>query len=545
MQAKVVDIMSLSHLPMATTSYDYAYIIQLACIFILFILLFFLYLERRKFIHKVKDLKSIEEAVITRLLDSMSANFAFVDLDGTIRYVNQRVFKYLDINRKGLVGKKVTDVLSIFYEQSDILPDILEELRQGKDYIEFKTDTYLSEKDQDAVQLVGGAAFGIRDRNGRLLYILFFFRNINKEKRQQYTMDMILNRTHIFPWTIEINTGILTIDPRYFEYLGRPVENNTITTEDFRAIIHPDDVDAVFESMTGQFNGASLDAYVSYRLLRGDGTWEWFEAQSTYMQSVSGSPFQLIGICMSTQKYKETEIRLQEALEKAKQSEELKTAFLANMSHEIRTPLNAIMGFSNLLTDEDVKLGTDEAKEFSNIINQNGQHLLTLVSDILDLSRIESNEMVFNMQRYSLNALLTDIYKAQSLRMTPEVELVLQMPEYNTYLTTDSTRLTQVVNNLINNSRKFTKEGFIRFGYHLEDDGKSVYIFVHDTGCGMEQAELSQIFNRFYKGSPHVQGTGLGLSICKTIIEKLNGNITVISEKGRGTETILHLLLNR
>ena len=459
--------------------------------------------------------------------------------------MNQRVFKYLDINRKGLVGKKVTDVLSIFYEQSDILPDILEELRQGKDYIEFKTDTYLSEKDQDAVQLVGGAAFGIRDRNGRLLYILFFFRNINKEKRQQYTMDMILNRTHIFPWTIEINTGILTIDPRYFEYLGRPVENNTITTEDFRAIIHPDDVDAVFESMTGQFNGASLDAYVSYRLLRGDGTWEWFEAQSTYMQSVSGSPFQLIGICMSTQKYKETEIRLQEALEKAKQSEELKTAFLANMSHEIRTPLNAIMGFSNLLTDEDVKLGTDEAKEFSNIINQNGQHLLTLVSDILDLSRIESNEMVFNMQRYSLNALLTDIYKAQSLRMTPEVELVLQMPEYNTYLTTDSTRLTQVVNNLINNSRKFTKEGFIRFGYHLEDDGKSVYIFVHDTGCGMEQAELSQIFNRFYKGSPHVQGTGLGLSICKTIIEKLNGNITVISEKGRGTETILHLLLNR
>ena len=545
MQAKVVDIMPLSHLPMATTSYDYAYIIQLACIFILFILLFFLYLERRKFIHKVKDLKSIEEAVITRLLDSMSANFAFVDLDGTIRYVNQRVFKYLDINRKGLIGKKVTDVLSIFHGQSDILPDILEELRQGKDYIEFKTDTYLSEKDQDAVQLVGGAAFGIRDRNGRLLYILFFFRNINKEKRQQYTMDMILNRTHIFPWTIEINTGILTIDPRYFEYLGRSVENNTITIDDFRAIIHPDDANAVFEALTGQFYGASLDAYVSYRLLRGDGTWEWFEAQSTYMQSVSGSPFQLIGICMSTQKYKETEIRLQGALEKAKQSEELKTAFLANMSHEIRTPLNAILGFSNLLTDEDVKLGSDEAREFSNIINQNGQHLLALISDILDLSRIESNEMVFNMQSYSLNVLLTDIYKAQSLRMTPEVELILQMPEYNTYLTTDSMRLTQVMNNLINNSRKFTKEGSIRFGYRLDDDGKSVYIFVHDTGCGMEQAELSQIFNRFYKGSPHVQGTGLGLSICKTIIEKLNGNITVISEKGRGTETILHLLLNR
>ena len=544
MQAGVVYMILYSPFRMAIVSYDPMYFIQLASIFILVILIPFFLFEGRKFKYKVKDLKSVEEAVITRLLDSMSANFAFVDLDGTIRYVNQRVFKYLDVNRKGLVGKKVTDVLSIFHEQSDILPDILEELRQGTESIEFKTDTYLSEKDRDAIQLIEGAAFGIRDRNGQLLYILFFFRNVNKEKRQQYTMDMILNRTHIFPWTIEINTGVLTIDPRYFDYLGRPVDNNTITTEDFRAIIHPDDVDAVFESMTGQFNGASLDAYVSYRLMRGDGTWEWFEAQSTYMKSVSGSPFQLIGICMSTQKYKETEIRLQEALEKARQSEELKTAFLANMSHEIRTPLNAILGFSNLLTDEDVKMGSDEAREYSNIINQNGQHLLTLISDILDLSRIESNQMVFDMQSYSLNALLTDIYKTQSLRMTPEVGLVLQMPEYNTYLTTDSMRLTQVVNNLINNARKFTKEGSIRFGYRLEDDGRNVYIFVCDTGCGMEQKELSQIFDRFYKGSSHIPGTGLGLSICKTIVEKLNGNITVISEKGMGTEIILHFYLN-
>ncbi|WP_158582122.1 PAS domain-containing protein [Parabacteroides sp. AF48-14] len=172
----------------------------------------------------MSDLKSIEDAVITRLLDSLAANFAFVDIDGTIRYVNQYIFKCLDINRKDLIGKKVTDVLSIFHGQSDILPDILEELRQGKDYIEFKADTYLSEKDQDAVQLVGGAAFGIRDRNGQLLHILFFFRSINKEKRQQYTMDMILDKTNIFPWTIEIDTGILKIDSRYYDYIGsRPV----------------------------------------------------------------------------------------------------------------------------------------------------------------------------------------------------------------------------------------------------------------------------------------------------------------------------------
>lgn len=544
MQAGVVDMILYSPVRMAIVSYDPMYFIQLASVFILVILILFFLFEGRKFKYKVRDLKSVEEAVITRLLDSMSANFAFVDLDGTIRYVNQHIFKYLDVNRKDLIGKKVTDVLSIFHEQSDILPDILEELRQGKEYIEFKADTYLSEKDQDAVQLIGGAAFGIRDRNGRLQHILFFFRNINKEKSQQYTMDMILNRTNIFPWTIEIETGILKIDQRYYDHIGRPASKDVITIDDFRTLAHPDDVDALFEALTGQFRGASLDAHVAYRAMRGDGTWEWFEAQSTYLKSVSGSPFQLVGICMSTQRYKETEIRLQEALEKAKQSEELKTSFLANMSHEIRTPLNAILGFSNLLTDEDVKLGSDEAREFSNIINQNGQHLLTLISDILDLSRIESNEMVFDMQQYSLNALLTDIYKTQSLQMTPEVELVLQIPEYNTYLITDNTRLTQVVNNLINNARKFTKKGSIRLGYRLEDDGRIIYIFVRDTGCGMDQKELSLIFNRFYKGSPHIPGTGLGLPICKTIIEKLNGTITVISEKGKGTEIILHLLSN-
>lgn len=544
MQVGVVDMALFSPVRMAIVSYDPMYFIQLAYVFILVILILFFLFEGRKFKYKVKDLKSIEEEVITRLLDSLSANFAFVDLDGTIRYVNQYVFKCLDVNRKDLIGEKVTDVLSIFHEQSDILPDILEELRKGKKYVEFKEDTYLGEKNKDAVLLIRGAAFGIRDRNGRLLHILFFFRNINKEKRQQYTMDMILNRTNIFPWTIEIETGILKIDSRYYDYIGRPASKDVITIDDFRTLTHPDDVDALFEALTGQFRGASLDAHVAYRVLRGDGTWEWFEAQSTYMKSVSGYPFQLIGICMSTQKYKETEISLQEALEKAKQSEELKTSFLANMSHEIRTPLNAILGFSNLLTDEDVKMGSDEAKEYSNIINKNGQHLLTLVSDILDLSRIESNEIVFDMQQYSLNALLTDIYKAQSIQMKPEVELILQMPEYNTYLTTDNTRLTQVVNNLINNARKFTKKGSIRFGYRLEDDGRIIYIFVRDTGCGMDQKELSLIFNRFYKGSPHIPGTGLGLPICKTIIEKLNGTITVISEKERGTEIILQLFSN-
>lgn len=542
MQAIVVSAI-YSHNPPAVSLYFFLNALQLACIFLLLCIIYLSYKDKRKFTGRLEDLKKVERDVITHLLDSLSANFALVNPDGTILYINQRIYKDLDINRKDVLGKKITDVLSIFYDQKDILPDIMRELNEGKERIDLRENTFFSEKNKDAVEQVEGTAFNLSGLDGKLQHILFFFQNINMEKKREYTWDMILQKTNIFPWTIDIETGIFTIDSRYFDYLGIPNSRDRLTIEDFRNLIHPDDVNNVFTALEEQINGASLDAFVSYRLHKSDSSWEWFEAQSTFMKSVSGSPFQLVGICMSTQKYKDTEIRLQEALQSAKQSEELKTAFLANMSHEIRTPLNAILGFSSLLTSGDMDLKSDEAKVFASIIDQNGQSLLSLISDILDLSRIESNTMTFDLQSYSLNALLTDIYKTQAFLIPPGVKLVLQIPDEDTYIQTDSLRLSQVVNNLINNARKFTEKGTIRLGYLMEKQKNEIILFVEDTGCGMDETQLSQIFNRFYKGSPHIQGTGLGLPICKTIVEKLNGMIRVVSSRGIGTVVSMHFEL--
>ena len=170
----------------------------------------------------------------------------------------------------------------------------------------------------------------------------------------------------------------------------------------------------------------------------------------------------MVGICQSIQPHKEIEGRLREARDKARENDRLKSAFLANMSHEIRTPLNAIIGFANLLTCDDVPFSETERQEYSRLITANGDQLLRLISDILDLSKIESNTMEFCFGEHSLHTLLSDIYQSQLLTMPPQVELRLELPQADTTIRTDASRLKQVVNNLINNAAKFTARPTVR-----------------------------------------------------------------------------------
>ena len=221
---------------------------------------------------------------------------------------------------------------------------------------------------------------------------------------------------------------------------------------------------------------------------------------------------------------------LQTSKEKAEMSDKLKSAFLANMSHEIRTPLNAIVGFSHLIAESE---NTEERHTFYEIVEANNERLLQLINEILDLSKIESGIIEFTSAPVNIHSLCKEVYDAHVFRTPQGVKLIYEPSENGLVIETDKNRVFQVFSNLIGNAFKFTKAGSISYGYKLVN--KQVVFHVTDTGTGIEPEKIERVFERFAKLNNYAQGTGLGLSICKTIVERLGGEISVSSVVGKGT----------
>ena len=507
-------------------------IILLAAIVILS-LVFYLIARKRKHERLVKEKQlDTQQKFARELLDSVPAGFILLAPNGSIKQVNHQAAAELGIQKQDIKNKNIREVFSISHENINILDELLGRLQKDEQEVTLPPDTFIYGTINTTSFLAKGYFKNVIVEKGSNC-IIFTFRNVVTELTQEYVLNMALRRTKIFPWSYDTKCNLMTIDPRYFEHLDIPAGDCTLTNEQFAQLVHPDDIAGVLEALTLQAQGNFIEDPVSYRLHRGDGKWEWFEAQSSYLGQGTQIPFRLVGVCMSTQEHKKIEEELTKSRDKAQQSDKLKSAFLANMSHEIRTPLNAIVGFSNLLVDGDMAFKKEEIKEFLSLIHLNCEQLLALISDILDLSKIESNTMVFNITEQPLTPLLQNILRAQQINVPQEVELLLDLPATDTIITTDPLRLKQVINNLINNAIKFTSKGTVTLGYKQNND--QVSIFVKDTGTGIDEDKINRIFERFYKGDNFVQGTGLGLAISHTIIEHLKGTITVTSKVGEGS----------
>lgn len=239
----------------------------------------------------------------------------------------------------------------------------------------------------------------------------------------------------------------------------------------------------------------------------------------------------IIGIFNDTTKLRKINLELEQAKVKADESNRLKSAFLANMSHEIRTPLNAIVGFSELIhTSED----QDEKDEFMRIINSNNELLLRLISDILDLSKIEAGAIDLKPETFDMSRLAEESYTTLKPRCEKsEVEVLLHNPYKKCVITMDKNRCLQIMTNYINNAVKFTQKGYIKMGYDYKDGG--LLLFVEDTGIGIPEAKKSKLFQRFEKLDDFAQGTGLGLSISKAIAQNMGGKVGVESTVGKGS----------
>lgn len=246
---------------------------------------------------------------------------------------------------------------------------------------------------------------------------------------------------------------------------------------------------------------------------------------TTKMKISTGNDNALIlGVAWDITQLKNAEKKLIEAKLKAEQADMLKSAFLANMSHEIRTPLNAIVGFSSLAMEAQDQ---DEKTMYADIVEKNCKLLLQLFTDIIDLSLIESGSMNFAYTPTSLYDICLCEYKKLKSQTQYQVKLILDNQPDSAVVTTDPVRLSQVLNNLLINSLKFTNEGEIHFGYSVKGD--FVEFYVEDTGIGIPENKLSTIFNRFSKVDNFAQGTGLGLALSRMLVQKLGGEMQVTS----------------
>ena len=297
--------------------------------------------------------------------------------------------------------------------------------------------------------------------------------------------------------------------------------------------MHPEDRKRFLDFYDGVRDGKRRHFQGEMRIRR-PGTknaWNWVSSNVMVTNyKPEENEIEIIGINYDITELKETEAELIQARDKAEMMDRLKSAFLANMSHEIRTPLNAIVGFSDLLVETEELA---ERQEYIKIVRENNELLLQLISDILDLSKIEAGTFEFTNGDVDVNLLCEDIVRSMGMKAKEEVELVFDGHLPVCHVISDRNRIHQVISNFVNNAMKFTSEGSIHVGYKLKDGELEFY--VEDTGIGIEKEQLPHIFERFVKLNSFVHGTGLGLSICQSIVEQLGGRIGVDSEKGKGS----------
>lgn len=353
-------------------------------------------------------------------------------------------------------------------------------------------------------------------------------------------LALALNVANIIPWKWDLTNHTILCDLNKAAKMaaGMSLANNAslaVDEECYFSKVHKEDRERVRAAYRNLIEGHTEKVCEEFRVVSNEsGHWhmEWVEAQATVeTRDCDGRPLSLVGTSLVISERKQMEQELLTARDRAEESNRLKSAFLANMSHEIRTPLNAIVGFSGILASTDEE---QEKQEYMSIIESNNTLLLQLISDILDLSKIEAGTFEFNYGMVDVNRMCEEAVRALSLKVQDKpVELLFGDHEAQCCIVGDKNRLLQVITNFINNAVKFTEQGSITLGYRRE--ARDLLFYVEDTGKGISEEHLRTVFDRFVKLNSFAQGTGLGLSISKSIVEQMGGHIGVESEEGRGS----------
>lgn len=480
----------------------------------------------------------------TSLIENMPILYAreklVYDADGRIidfvyEEVNPTFEKYI-LSKDQIVGKKYSELNMI---QSPKLLDFYNALHDEKKmtfqyYLE-KTKTYLT------VIAMFSRTEGCIDvfcvDNTELSLTQQMLRSTNHE------LATALDAADMTPWKWELKTDMFICDIDRHLYIMKEEavfdgQQALIPASVYFSKVYEPDRKRVRLACERLISGERLKVKEEYRVAprHGDASlYEWVEVQAVVDErDENGKPLTIVGSFITVTQRKKMEEALVQAKEKAEEANTLKSAFLANISHEIRTPLNAIVGFSDLLASMD-EIISEERQEYIHIIENNNTLLLQLISDVLDLSKIEAGTLDFAYTDIDVHGLFVELENMIRLRNKKSGVRIWYNPQMTECVVhADRSRLMQVIMNLINNAMKFTEKGSIEFGYYLREEG-FLYFYVTDTGSGIPEEQLEEVFGRFVKLNSSVQGTGLGLSICRTIVEKMGGKIGVVSQQGEGS----------
>ena len=478
------------------------------------------------------------EKILRNIYKNLPVGIELYDKDGYLVDMNDKELEIF-----GLADMKEALGVSLF-ENPNIPENVKEKLR-ARENVDFsinydfsKIDRYVTSRRKDVINLQTKVALLYDSQNQFSNYL---FINIDTtETTSAYTK--IQEFEHLFLLIGDYakvgfaHFNIMTRDGyaqnTWYRNLGEKENTPMPQVIGVYSHVHPEDC-AVLKQFVGQVKeGKATSLSKEVRINRGNGKYSWTSINVMVRDyRPQDGVIEMLCINYDITPLKETEQKLIIARDKAEELDRLKSAFLANMSHEIRTPLNSIVGFSSLLAETDDR---EERQEYIKIVETNNELLLQLVSDILDLSKIESGTFDFVRSDLDVNESCMKIIKSMEMKVPETVDLVFEkyMPDCHIY--TDKNRFMQVITNFINNALKFTKQGTIALGYE-QTAPHEIKFYVRDTGFGIPKEKIDSIFERFVKLNTFVQGTGLGLSICKSLVSQMGGKIGVESTEGEGS----------